>query len=31
MSYTLDFIILGVFCIVLFLLSLHNIKRRWIL
>jgi ABC-2 type transport system permease protein len=31
MSYTLDFIILGVFCIVLFLLSLSNIKRRWIL
>jgi len=31
MSYTLDFIILGVFCIVLFLLSLRNIKRRWIL
>jgi ABC-2 type transport system permease protein len=31
MSYTLDFIILEVFCIVLFLLSLRNIKRRWIL
>jgi len=31
MSYTLDFIILGVFCIVLFLLSLRNIKCRWIL
>jgi ABC-2 type transport system permease protein len=31
MSYTLDLIILGVFCIVLFLLSLRNIKRKWIL
>jgi len=31
MSYTLDLIILGVFCIVLFLLSLRNLKRRWIL
>jgi ABC-2 type transport system permease protein len=30
MSFTLDFIILGAFCIVLFLLSLRNIKRRWI-
>lgn len=30
MSFTLDFIILGVFCLVLFLLSLHNIKRKWI-
>ncbi len=31
MSFTLDFIILGAFCIVLFLLSLRNIKNRWIL
>ena len=31
MSFTLDFIILGAFCIGLFALSLHNIKRRWIL
>ncbi len=31
LSFTLDFIILGVFCIVLFILSLRNIKRRWIL
>jgi ABC-2 type transport system permease protein len=31
LSFTLDFIILGAFCIVLFLLSLRNIKRRWIL
>jgi ABC-2 type transport system permease protein len=30
MSFTLNFIILGAFCIVLFLLSLRNIKRRWI-
>jgi ABC-2 type transport system permease protein len=30
MSFTLDFIILGAFCIVLFVLSLRNIKRRWI-
>jgi len=30
MSFTLDFIIIGAFCIVLFLLSLHNIKRKWI-
>jgi ABC-2 type transport system permease protein len=30
MSFTLDFLILGVFCIALFLLSLRNIKRRWI-
>lgn len=28
MSFTLDFLILGVFCIVLFVLSLYNIKRR---
>jgi len=27
---TLDFLILGAFCIALFVLSLHNIKRRWI-
>ncbi|MFH1381401.1 MAG: ABC transporter permease [Chloroflexota bacterium] len=31
MSFALDFLILGAFCIVLFVLSLHNIKRRWIL
>jgi len=30
MSFTLDFIILGAFCIGLFALSLRNIKRRWI-
>jgi ABC-2 type transport system permease protein len=30
MSFTLDFIILGAFCIVLFLLSLRNIRRKWI-
>jgi ABC-2 type transport system permease protein len=30
MSLTLDFLVIGVFCIVLFLLSLYNIKRRWI-
>ncbi len=30
MSFTLDFIILVAFCVVLFLLSLRNIKRRWI-
>jgi len=30
MSFTLDFIILGAFCIVLFLLSLRNINRKWI-
>jgi ABC-2 type transport system permease protein len=30
MSFTLDFIILGAFCVGLFLLSLRNIKRRWI-
>jgi ABC-2 type transport system permease protein len=29
-SFTLDFIILVAFCIVLFLLSLRNIRRRWI-
>ena len=31
MPFTLDLIILGAFCIVLFVLSLRNIKRRWIL
>jgi len=31
MSFTLDFLVLGAFCIGLFALSLHNIKRRWIL
>jgi ABC-2 type transport system permease protein len=30
MSFTLDFLIIGAFCIVLFLLSLYNIKRKWI-
>jgi ABC-2 type transport system permease protein len=30
MSFALNFIILGAFCIVLFALSLRNIKRRWI-
>jgi ABC-2 type transport system permease protein len=29
-SLTLDFIILGAFCIVLFMLSLRNVKHRWI-
>ena len=31
MSLPLDFGLLGVFCAVLFLLSLRNIRRRWIL
>jgi len=30
MPLSLDFLILAAFCIVLFVLSLHNIKRRWI-
>ena len=30
MSFTLDFIIIGIFCVVLFLLSLLNVKRKWI-
>ncbi len=30
LSFTMDFIILGAFCIVLFILSLRNIKRKWI-
>ena len=30
LSFTVDFLILGAFCIVLFVLSLRNIKRRWI-
>lgn len=30
MSFTLDFLILGAFCIVLFVLSLRNIKQKWI-
>ena len=30
LSFTLDFLIIGAFCIVLFLLSLYNIKRKWI-
>jgi len=31
LSYALNFLVLGVFCIGLFVLSLCNIKRRWIL
>ena len=31
MSFALDFLILGAFCIGLFALSLRNIKRKWIL
>jgi ABC-2 type transport system permease protein len=31
MSFTLDFLLLSAFCIILFAWSLHNIKRRWIL
>jgi ABC-2 type transport system permease protein len=31
MSFTLDFIVLGAFCVVLFTLSLRNIRRRWII
>jgi len=31
MPLSLDFLILGAFCIALFVASLHNIKRRWIL
>jgi len=30
LSFTLDFLILGAFCIVLFALSLRNVRRRWI-
>ena len=30
MSFSLDFIVIAVFCAALFLLSLYNIKRRWI-
>jgi ABC-2 type transport system permease protein len=30
MSFTLDFLVIGAFSIVLFLLSLYNIKRKWI-
>jgi ABC-2 type transport system permease protein len=30
MSFTLDFLVIGAFCVVLFLLSLYNIKRKWI-
>jgi len=29
-SFTLDFIIIGAFCIGLFVLSLRNIKKKWI-
>lgn len=31
MSFAFDFFVLGAFCIALFLLSLRNFKRRWIL
>jgi len=31
MPLSLDFLILGAFCIALFVASLHNIKRRWII
>jgi ABC-2 type transport system permease protein len=30
LSFGLDFLILGAFCVFLFILSLRNIKRRWI-
>jgi ABC-2 type transport system permease protein len=30
MSFTIDFLVLGAFCIGLFALSLYNVKRRWI-
>jgi ABC-2 type transport system permease protein len=30
MSFTLDFLIIGAFCIVLFLLSLYNIRKKWV-
>jgi len=30
LPFALDFAILAIFCVVLFTLSLHNIKRRWI-
>jgi ABC-2 type transport system permease protein len=30
MSFILDFSILGAFCVVLFALSLRNIKQKWI-
>jgi ABC-2 type transport system permease protein len=30
MSFTLDFLVIGAYCMVLFLLSLYNIKRKWI-
>jgi ABC-2 type transport system permease protein len=31
MSFTFDFVILAAFCIGLFILSLYNVRRRWIL
>jgi ABC-2 type transport system permease protein len=31
MSLSLDFVILGAFCVGLFALSLHNIRRKWII
>jgi ABC-2 type transport system permease protein len=30
MSFALDFIVLGAFCVVLFAVSLHNIRHKWI-
>jgi ABC-2 type transport system permease protein len=30
MPFALDFAILGAFCLVLFLISLHNIRHKWI-
>ena len=30
LSFTLDLAILGVFCFLLFMRSLHNIRKRWI-
>ena len=30
MSFTLDFLVIGAFCIVLFVLSMYNIRRKWI-
>ncbi len=30
MSFTMNFLVLGSFCVGLFMLSLHNIRRKWI-
>ena len=30
MSYTLDFLVIAAFCLILFLLSLYNIKHKWV-